>query len=255
MKRTVLTRLLTVALTGLSLVFMTLPGQALDDKEKEEIGAFIREYLIANPEVLFEVQKAYEQKQADLQHEQAKKVISSASDEIFHSPNDIVLGNPDGKITIVEFFDYNCGYCRRALKDMEDIIARNDDVRFVLKEFPILGDDSVAAHHVSTAFLKTMPERYAEFHRSLLGGHGKATEESAMEIAISLGADEAELRKAMKDPSIEDTYHQTFRLADLLGISGTPSYVIADETVFGAVGAATLAGMIENVRSCESATC
>jgi protein-disulfide isomerase len=255
MKRSVFTRLLTVALTGMSLAFMTLPGQALDDKQKEEIGAFIREYLIANPEILFEVQKAYEEKQAIVQREQAKETIASASDEIFHSPDDIVLGNPDGKITIVEFFDYNCGYCRRALKDMEDIIARNDDVRFVLKEFPILGDDSVAAHHVSTAFLKVMPERYAEFHRSLLGGRGKATEESAMEVATSLGADEDELREAMKDPSIEKTYRQTYQLADLLGISGTPSYVIADETVFGAVGSATLAGKIENVRTCESATC
>jgi len=255
MIRSMTKRFATLLFAGVASICVVLPSQALDDSEKEELGAFIREYLIANPEILFEVQKAYEAKQEVLQKEKSKDIIANASDAIFNSPSNVILGNPEGEITIVEFFDYNCGYCKRALKDMEDILANNSDVRFVLKEFPILGDDSVAAHRVASALHIVAPEHYAEFHRSLLGGHGRANEEAAMEIALSLGVDEAELKAAMDDPSIEQGYRETFQLADMLGISGTPSYVVGDETVFGAVGVQQLASKIENVRNCDSATC
>ncbi|MEO4040333.1 DsbA family protein [Hoeflea sp. CAU 1731] len=248
-------RFATLLFAGVASICVVLPSQALDDSEKEELGSFIREYLIANPEILFEVQKAYEAKQEVLQKEKSRDIIANASETIFNSPNNVILGNPEGEITIVEFFDYNCGYCKRALKDMEDILANNSDVRFVLKEFPILGDDSVAAHRVASALHIVAPEHYAEFHRSLLGGHGRANEEAAMEIALSLGVDEAALKAAMDDPSIEKGYRETFQLADMLGISGTPSYVVGDETVFGAVGVQQLASKIENVRNCDSATC
>lgn len=232
-----------------------LPAVALDEAQKEEFGQFIREYLIENPEILFEVQAAYEASEEVKQREQSKQVIAQSKDVIFDSPHNIVLGNPDGDVTIVEFFDYNCGYCKRAMKDMEEIIASDPNVRFILKEFPILGDDSIAAHQVSTALLQIAPEQYEAFHLELLGGRDRATEARALEIATNLGVDETALRNAMAGDSIAESFREAYQLADGLGISGTPSYIVGDEAVFGAVGMPTLLGKVANVRDCKSATC
>ena len=243
------------ALVALAVSVLPAPALALDDKEREEVGAFIREYLLANPEVLFEVQEAYQAKQDELQREQAQVAISGASDEIFESPHDVVIGNPEGNVTVVEFFDYNCGFCKRAMKDMQVMIDADPNIRFVLKEFPILGDDSLAAHKASVALQRVAPEQATDFHMELLGGRGRATEERAVEVAVELGVDEAELRKAMDDPSISELFAETYRIADSLGISGTPSYVVGDEAVFGAVGVEPLTAKVENMRTCNSATC
>jgi protein-disulfide isomerase len=247
--------LMSAALAAAVIMVSPLTASALDDAEKEEIGQFIREYLIQNPEILFEVQAAYEAKQQIAQREQARQVIAQSREAIFNSPADIVLGNPQGDVTIVEFFDYNCGYCKRAMKDMEEIIANDPNVRFVLKEFPILGEDSVAAHRVSMALKRIAPDKYEEFHLGLLGGHERATEASAMELAKALGVDENALRTTMADESITESFREAYRLADGLGISGTPSYIVGDEAVFGAVGMPTLMGKVTNLRDCESATC
>ncbi|MEM6463323.1 MAG: DsbA family protein [Pseudomonadota bacterium] len=231
------------------------PSVALDEAEKEELGQFIRDYLIENPEILFEVQAAYEAKQQQIQLEQARQVIADSRDVIFNSPNNIVLGNPEGDVTIVEFFDYNCGFCKRAMKDMEEIIANDPNVRFILKEFPILGEDSVAAHRVSVAVLRVAPETYEAFHFELLGGRERATEARAIEVATNLGVDEEALRAAMADETIDESFRESYELADSLGISGTPSYIVGDEAVFGAVGVPTLQDKLANIRDCESANC
>ncbi len=241
--------------TVLMVLNTPFPAVALDDAQKEEIGQYIREYLIENPELLFEVQAAYEAKQAAEQRDQAKQVIADSGDAIFNSPHNIVLGNPDGDVTIVEFFDYNCGFCKRAMKDMEELIANDSNVRFILKEFPILGDDSIAAHRVSTALMNIAPEKYEAFHIELLGGRARATEDRAIEVATGLGVDETKLREAMESDAITESFRESYQIADSLGISGTPSYVVGDEAVFGAVGTSTLNGKIANLRDCKSATC
>lgn len=247
--------LMSAALAAAVISLSPLPAGALDDAEKEELGQFIKEYLIQNPEILFEVQAAYEAKQQDIQRQQARQVIAGAQDEIFNSSHDVILGNPDGDVTIVEFFDYNCGYCKRAMKDMEEIIANDPNVRFVLKEFPILGDDSVAAHRVSMAVTQVAPEKYEEFHFELLGGQERATEANAIALATSLGVDEDALRAAMENDSITEGFRQAYQLADGLGITGTPSYIVGDEAVFGAVGVPTLMDKVDNIRSCDSTIC
>jgi len=246
---------ITAALFAAAIGSLPAPAAALDEKEKEEIGAFIREYLIANPEILFEVQDALEAKQREQQREQSRLAIATSGDALFHSPDDVVMGNPNGSVTIVEFFDYNCGFCKRALRDMEQIIASDPDVRFVLKEFPILGEDSVDAHRVSAAVTRVAPDHYEAFHLELLGGSGRATEARAIDIAVSLGIDEAQLRDTMDDPAIMESFRQTYLLADSLGITGTPSYVIGDEAVFGAVGFTPLSEKVANLRTCDSTVC
>lgn len=245
--------LMAAVLIGLSAV--PLPAAALDDAQKQEFGAFIREYLLANPEIIEEMSQALEIKKEAESRLVAEAAITSNFDAIFNASEDMVLGNPVGDITVVEFFDYNCGFCKRAMQDMNTIIAQDANVRFVLKEFPILGPDSLAAHRVSMSFRKLAPEQYGEFHIKLLGGDVRATEAHAIEVAKSFGVDEAKLREGMEDPAIDESIRKSYELANALGISGTPSFVLGKEAVFGAVGADTLLDKIANLRQCQSTVC
>jgi len=228
-------------------------GQRID---RGAVEAIVRDYLIANPEVMVEVQAALEARQEEERRVAQLDTIKTASDTIFNAAYDGLVGNRDGKITVVEFFDYNCGYCKRALGDMERLVSANPDLRFVMKEFPILGPDSQKASQVSMAFHNLAPEKYAEFHTRLIGAQGRATEAVAMRIALSLGVDEEALRAEMKNPAINEALGETYELANKLAITGTPSYVIGEEVVFGAMGHQVLAQKIADVRAaCATASC
>ena len=216
---------------------------------RTEIENIVRDYLVKNPELLIEMQQALEIKQREEQRVANLDVINSAKDEIFNAAYDGYVGNPDGKTTIVEFYDYNCGYCKRAQEDMLALTSADPDLRFVLKEFPILGPDSTKAHVVSMAFRSLMPEKYGDFHNQLLGGQGRASEATAMKIALSLGADEEKLREEMKNPAINAAFEKTYELANKLAITGTPSYVVGNEVVFGALGQEVLAQKIAEART------
>lgn len=245
----------TLLCASLSYIQPTMPAFALDQAQKEEIGAFIQEYLLANPDLLEKMQDALIAKQQNEQTARAKTTIKEHKDAIFNAPEDIVLGNPKGDVTIVEFYDYNCGYCKRALADMNTLIEEDENLRFVLKELPVLGPDSVAAHRVAIAFRELMPEKAGEFHRQLLSAKAQANEDTAMAVATGLGADETALRAGMNAPEVADSMHQAYKLADLLGISGTPSYVVGNETIFGAQGTKILKEKIANARACNSTGC
>ncbi|HEY5818950.1 MAG TPA: DsbA family protein [Mesorhizobium sp.] len=223
---------------------------------RKEIEEIVRDYLLKNPEILMEVQTALEEKQKEAQRVASLETIKSSKDAIYNAATDGVVGNPNGKTTIVEFYDYNCGFCKRAITDMQLLTTTDPDLRFVLKELPILGPDSQKAHVVAQAFKHLMPEKYAEFHTRLLGGSTRATEETAILVATTLGADETKLREEMKNPEIQKTFAQTFELADKLSITGTPSYVVGDEVVFGALGLNVLQEKIAAARSaCQTAAC
>ncbi|QDB99263.1 MULTISPECIES: DsbA family protein [Mesorhizobium] len=225
----------------------TVPaGGTLD---RAEVEAIVRDYLLKNPEILLEVQEALETKQKEEQRLAHLDVIKNQKGDIFNSAFDGVVGNPNGKVTIVEFYDYNCGFCKRAMEDMQALTKADPDLRFVLKEFPILSPDSHKASVVSMAFHKLMPEKYGEFHTALLGGEGRATEAKAIKIALSLGADEGKLREHMQDPDIPAALEKTYDLANKLAITGTPSYVVGDEVIFGALGQKVLAEKIEAAKA------
>jgi protein-disulfide isomerase len=231
------------------------PAVALDDQQKKEFGDFIKEYLVSHPEVMLDVQAALDKKQEEARLVQSNKAVASNKDAIFNAKDDIAIGNPKGDVTVVEFFDYNCGYCRHALSDMNTLLEKDKNIRFVLKEFPILGPESVAASRVSDAFRKLAPEKYGEFHRALLGSDGRASEDTAIDVAKSLGVSEDAIRKEMAkspdDASVKDTY----QLATNLGLTGTPSYVIGNEAISGAIGLDALVEKVDNVRACGKTTC
>ncbi|GGA81547.1 DSBA oxidoreductase [Brucella endophytica] len=216
--------------------------------DRAAVEQIVREYLIKNPEVMLEVQSALEAKQAAAARDGQREVIAANADKLFKASGDAVFGNPKGDITVVEFFDYNCGYCKHALPDMDALIKSDPNIRFVMKEFPILGPDSVKAHIVAQAFKALMPEKYLEFHRALLGNQGRATEDSTIALAVKLGADEAKLREKMKSPEITEVFQTNYQLANALNITGTPSYIIGNEVVPGAIGLEGLAQKIAEER-------
>lgn len=218
---------------------------------EQAVENIVRNYLLQNPEIMIEVQTALETKQAEAAEAHVKNVLTSSQDQLFNPAHDAVFGNPKGDVTIFEFFDYNCGYCKRALPDMQAIIKHDPNVRFVMKELPILGPDSTRAHIVAQAFKALVPEKYAEFHQLLLGAPERATEASAIADAVKLGADEAQLREKMQDPAITGSFQDTYQLAQKLNITGTPSYIIGNELIPGAIGAE---GLIERIAAARAAS-
>ncbi len=240
---------------GFALFGATQGASAFDDAERAEIGEIVREYLLANPEVMLEVQSALEEQREAKRVADQKKTLDSEKDAIYSTAHQTTIGNPDAKVTVVEFFDYNCGFCRRALDDMNRLVTENQDVRFILREFPILSPQSLEAHKVSMAFSKLMPEKAGDFHRTLLGADGRKDGEMALELGVTLGADREALKAASEAPEIMDAVRESHRLADGLGITGTPSYVIGDEVVFGAVGYDNLADKLAKLGACGEVTC
>ena len=176
-----------------------------------------------------------------------KEYLASNMALITNSDYQIEFGDPNAPVTIVEFFDYNCHFCQRAMADMQDLLKDNPNIRFVLREFPVLGEQSIEASRVSLAFSKLLPEKYGEFHLKLLGAEGVKNGDRAIQIAKELGADENQLLAEMEKPEIIEAIGSVYQIADPLGITGTPSYVIGDQVVFGAVGYDRLDKIVDEI--------
>ena len=168
----------------------------------------------------------------------------------------MVVGNPQGDVTLVEFFDYNCGYCKRAMTDMLDLMKNDPKLKVVLKEFPVLGEGSVEAAQVAAAvrMQDKTGKKYLEFHQKLLGGRGQADKARALAVAKEVGFDMARIEKDMASDEVRLQLEESFKLAEALGLNGTPSYVIGSDVVVGAVGLDTLKESVNTAR-CGKATC
>lgn len=225
--------------------------------ERGEIEAVVRDYLVGNPEILIEMQAALESRQEEAQRMAQVDTIKNASGTIFNASYDGLIGNPAGTVTIVEFFDYNCGYCKRALDDMMTMMEADPKLKFVLKEFPVLGPGSLDAAKISIAvrMQDQSGKKYLDFHRRLLGTRGEANRDRAMAAAKEAGLNMAQIERDLKSEEIDATLLESVQLADALGISGTPSYVIGGEVVPGAVGHATLMKHVQSVRKCGTVNC
>lgn len=216
---------------------------------------FVRDYLMENPEVIRDAVTELERRRVANEAEAQAEAIERNRDLLFESGRHAILGNPDGDVTLVEFFDYNCTYCRRTLDDVERLLNDDPGLRIVLKEFPVLGTGSTEAAQVAAAVNMIAPEAYATFHRLLLGSSAQATEPLAIAAAIEAGVDEGALRAAMETPEAIGYIEEAYRLADALSINATPTFVIANEVVVGAVGYDSLRGIIASVRECGETTC
>ena len=189
--------LLRIAAAALAMIFLAAPSQAaMDAMQKQEIETIVHDYLLANPEVLEQAFKQLQDKRAKEAAVEAVEAIAKSGDLIFNSPNQMVLGNPKGTITLVEFFDYNCGYCKRAVSDMMALLDANPDLRIVMKEFPILSEGSVEAARISVAMKDTDPAQYWSSTRSFFPGPASANGAKALEVAKDLGLDVDKLKTA-----------------------------------------------------------
>jgi protein-disulfide isomerase len=217
-------------------------AQTFSADQRAEIGAIVKEYLLAHPEVMQDVMAELEKRQQAAETEKHRAAVDEHKATLFSSPHQVVLGNPQGNVTMVEFFDYNCGFCKRALSDMLDLIKTDSNLKFVLKEFPVLGEGSVEAAHVAVAarMQDVAGKKYIEFHQKLLGGRGQADKARALAVARELGFDMARIEKDMGSDEVKKTIDENMKLADVLGVNGTPSYVVGNEVVIGAVGIDTL---------------
>jgi protein-disulfide isomerase len=176
--------------------------------------------------------------------------ITNNASQLFLSPHQVTLGNPQGDVTLVEFFDYSCGYCKRALPDMITLLKDDPKLKIVLKEFPILGPGSVDAARVAVAVRIQDPDgqKYLTFHQELLGGPGPASKEKALAAAKDQGLDMDRLQQDMASDEVTATLNENMKLAGAVGITGTPGYVIGKDVVLGAIGVTGLRGQIETAR-------
>ena len=213
-------------------------AQTFSADQRQEIEGIIKSYLLEHPEVMQDVMAELDKRQQAAEAEKHRTAVVDNKATLFSSPHQVVLGNPQGNVTMVEFFYYNCGYCKRALPDMLNLLKTDSNLRFVLKEFPVLGEGSVEAAHVAVAarMQDVTGKKYIEFHQKLLGGRGPVDKARALAVAKEVGFDMARIEKDMSSDEVKKTIDEDMKLADALGVNGTPSYVIGDEVVVGAVG-------------------
>jgi protein-disulfide isomerase len=251
-------RLLVSTLFALALIGapVATSAQSFTDTQRSDIEAIVKNYLISHPEVLEEAMNELSKRQAADEAAKHEASVAKNADEIFNSPRGVVLGNKDGDVTFVEFFDYNCGYCKRAMADMLDLLKNDPKLKVVLKEFPVLSEGSVEAAKVAVAVRMQDPtgKKYLDFHQKLLGGRGPADKARALAAAKDAGLDVARIEKDLASPEVKSTIEENFKLAEDMGLNGTPSYVIGKQIVVGAVGLDGLKEKIGMAR-CGKATC
>jgi protein-disulfide isomerase len=201
-------------------------------EQTQQIQAIIKDYLIANPEIFIEVQTALEEKMEREQAEKLKVAIAENAAEIYRAPDAALVGNPNGDITVVEFFDYNCGFCKRGLHDVIKLVESDPNVRVVFKELPILSKGSAEAARVALAAKRQ--GKYWDMHRAMLEAKGHMDEAAALRLAEKLGLDMERLKKDMASAEVTADVERSEALAKKMGVNGTPHFLIGDRAIPGA---------------------
>jgi protein-disulfide isomerase len=218
-------------------------------RHPEEMRRFVKDYLAKNPQVLQEgLVELLKPRQAPAAGTAA--AIRNNTAALLNSEKRVALGNPNGDVTVVEFVDYNCGFCKRALADILALMETDPRLKVVLVEHPVLGATSVEAARISIALQMQSPNpaRYIEFHRALLAGPGPANKARALALAAELGFDRARLEALSAGPEVDRALEESRRLARALELRGTPSYVVGESVLFGAVGVGALRARIAAAR-------
>lgn len=225
--------------TAALLACTALPALAFDpaamsEAERAAFRAEIRAYLLDNPEIIMEAVQVLEDRQADMQAQADRDVIAANAAIIFEDGYSWVGGNPDGDITIVEFMDYRCGFCRRALPEVEKLLAGDGNIRLILKEYPILGEQSLLMSRFAIATKQVAgDDAYKLVHDTLMGLTGDVTPEALGQVAEELGLDGTGILARIDAPEVTRVIAETRALAQALNIEGTPSFVVRDEVLRG----------------------
>lgn len=248
-------KLLSVVLAGVALLGVASPPTAsaqdvFTAEQSEAIGAEVRRYILDHPEVIIEAMRVLEERRRLEDEDRRRQVMERLGDEIRNDGYSFVGGNPDGDITMVEFSDYRCGYCKRAHPQVRQLLKDDPNIRYVIKEFPILGPDSVLAAKAALAALEQDDgEHYFAFNDALMTQGGAMSKEMILRTAARVGLDADDLDEAMEDPELQARIDRTYALAEQLGISGTPSFIIGDQIVPGYVEASTMAQIVAQQRA------
>lgn len=236
---------LTVVSAGTVLADEADPAAGLPVDQVEKI---VRDYLMREPEIIYQALEELQRRQAAEQAERQKLALSSRKDELLNDPATPVVGNPEGDVTLVEFFDYRCGYCRRVLSSMQALMQEDDQLRIAFKELPVLGEDSVRAAKAALASRAQDESLYLDFHLALMTAEDLSPA-GIRALAEGIGLDPDQLEQDMDSDAVSKAIDANYQLASALGIEGTPAFVIGETLVPGAVDKARLAALIEEARS------
>jgi protein-disulfide isomerase len=219
----------------------------------EQIEQIVRDYLMREPEVIYQALEELQKRQAAAESERQRAAIADNREQLISDAADPIAGNPDGDVTVVEFFDYQCTYCRQVVKSVRELLDDDQELKVVFKEFPILGEASVVAARASLAAREQGQEHYLPFHLALMGSRDLSLG-AIMKLADQVGLDTERLTVDMRAPAIDQQLQANFVLAQKLGIEGTPAFVIGEDLVPGALDKARLASLVDEARA-NCATC
>ncbi len=243
---------LKAGLASLLLAFLLVPAglnaqeSRFDAAQEEEIEQIVRDYILEHPEIILEAIEILQQREQQAAATARESAIATAEEELYFDEASPIAGNPNGDVTIVEFFDYNCPYCKRVTPEIFSLLAQDGRIRYIAKEWPIFGDDSEFAARAALA--SERQGKYASFHQALMGIRGPANPQTVRRAADEIGLDWERLEADMQDQAISDALARNDALARRIGITGTPAMVIGESFVPGAVPAVEIAAIVAEER-------
>ncbi|HEY1735925.1 MAG TPA: DsbA family protein [Methylovirgula sp.] len=224
--------------------------------QKSEIEKILKDYIAKNPEIVRDALSALELRDKTAEMDARNKIITNLQGPLYTGEGQEIVGNANGKLTLVEFFDYNCGYCKKTLADIVQLMKDYPDLRVILKDYPILSDKSAEAATIALALRKQFTgAKFWDFHQRLLSQHVPVGRDEALAIAKDMGADMDRLTKDAAGADIKKALDDTDRLGQALMLNGTPSFVIGQEAIVGAIGYDAMKGKLENVKKCGKVAC
>jgi protein-disulfide isomerase len=241
---------------ALMLSAASVQAQSLTPDQRKAVTDLIRETLIKNPEIIQEALVELERRNTVAQAQAQRSAVTAEKARLIDPATSVIVGNPQGDVTIVEFMDYNCGFCKRAADDVRALAKDDPKLKIVIKDFPILGPDSVEASRVALAVRSQLQgQKYFDFHAKLMATKGRINAAKALEVAKDSGVDVERAKKEMDGPAVRAAIEDTVALGDRLGLTGTPAFILGDEVVFGAVGPGPLKVKIDAIRKCGKTEC
>jgi protein-disulfide isomerase len=241
-------------LGALALLAAASPAGATDmsvSPDRQAIEQIIHDYLMAHPEVVIESLRAGDARAKQQAEADTRAQIAKHKEELVHDTKSPEAGNPAGDVTIVEFFDYRCPYCKQVEPDLETLLKQDGRIRLVYKEFPILGPESMIATRVSLAALQQSPQKYARLHAALMSSKGQLSQDSVLKAAEAAGLDVGRIKTDMNGPEVDALIKRNYDLAEALNIRGTPAFIVGNEMTPGAVDLPMFKKLVADARKAE----
>lgn len=223
-------------------------AELLTTDQQDEVRKIVREYLIENPDILIEAIQAYQVRAAQEENNRQQLALAHSKAALERDPSSPVIGNPEGDITVVEFMDYRCGYCKKVFPAVQELLKSDGNIRYVVKEFPILGPDSEIASRAAMSVWLSAPEKYMAYHAALMEARGGLSEKRVITMAEEMGLDGQQISEKMKSPEVVAILNKNRELAGALNIRGTPAFVIGNKLVPGAISIESLRELVAAAR-------